>query len=183
MRAELRVHPMNFTSGRSSEEWNRTVNALMGELISDLIKVKGAGSYKVVVRMDNSRLSDSVVIYVDASQGEPFVPHYPYSRDWEYAPRWANWWTASSLGITTWHESKPTFSAGYGEWQSDQRVARAGHVSIDIPVGIDWRTLCFERPESAVARLKMGTYTNDDPPPNEDSGRWGFLEGLKKFIP
>lgn len=183
MKAELRVHPRDFMADRHREDWNKTMNALMGEFISDLIKVKGAGEYEVRVWMNHSLTSDYVTIYIDASQRGSTVPYYPYPYDWERAPKWANWRTVDGVGATIWHEAKPTLLADLGAWRSTHRIARANQVAVDIPVGIDWRSLCFERPESAVARLKMGTYIEEEPSPTTNPNQWGLFEGLKRFIP
>lgn len=183
MKAEFRMHPRDLSADRGRDDWSKTLNALMGEFISDLVRIKGGGEYKVLVQMDRNLPTDYLVVYINASQGEGLVPYYPYAYDWERAPKWANWWTANCHGVTIWHEDKPSFSVDSGAWHSAHRITEASQKTIDIPLGIDWRTLCFERPESAVARIKMGTYREDEPSPTTDPNRWGFFDGLRKFIP
>lgn len=85
--------------------------------------------------------------------------------DWSKAPAWARWWTVDANGTVLWHEQEPTrhnnalfwHSAGRTNWSERNRErSRRGrrpridpsqNEQIEIPVGVDWRTLIERRPE------------------------------------
>lgn len=73
--------------------------------------------------------------------------------DWPNSPKWANWWAVDPDGSTMWYEEEPyryeTVSfCGWGPkimYGSEQGM-KVGSVSIDLPLGIDWRTTLHQRP-------------------------------------
>lgn len=70
--------------------------------------------------------------------------------DWSKAPEWAQWWTVNPTGLVSWSETEPVpTSVGFGHW--DVRISGARWEVkgvIDIPLGIDWRTLKQRRPHA-----------------------------------
>lgn len=67
--------------------------------------------------------------------------------DWSEAPEWANWWSVDADGDIFWSEIKPMPHKSSASWQIDFSKGRVDFdQNIDIPIGIDWRTLIEERP-------------------------------------
>lgn len=69
------------------------------------------------------------------------VPH----ADWSKAPEWVMWWAVDAEGQSWWYEEEP--SLGDIGWYNGGESVEAEW--IDIPLGIDWRTLKERRPELA----------------------------------
>lgn len=69
--------------------------------------------------------------------------------DWSKAPEWAQWGAIEPDGNVSWHETEPQVVLFY--WFGDGRNERAIGVFIDIPLGVDWRLLKFQRPQEEPA--------------------------------
>lgn len=74
--------------------------------------------------------------------------------DWTQAPEWAQWWTVDPDGSVYWYEQKPILATtvDYCGWQPKtiegyQQGYMVPDGEVDIPLGIDWRTLKFRRPQ------------------------------------
>lgn len=87
---------------------------------------------------------------LDWLDSQPVAPE----PDWGSAPEWAQWWAVDGNdGIANWWFVEPYADSISGQWlhnfhgESDAN-AFAGH--IEIPIGIDWRTLIRQRPESGA---------------------------------
>lgn len=65
--------------------------------------------------------------------------------DWSKVPEWAEWVTVDADGRVYHFEAEPEVFAGDGFFYSDSEQKSAD--IIDIPLGIDWRTLKWRRPE------------------------------------
>jgi hypothetical protein len=66
----------------------------------------------------------------------------PPQPDWSQAPSWSNWWAVDANGRAWWEQSEPTISLNLWSHTAAFQFADA----IDIPTGIDWRTLKECRP-------------------------------------
>lgn len=69
--------------------------------------------------------------------------------DWADVPEWAQWGAIEPDGNVSWHETEPQVVLFY--WFGDGRNERAIGVFVDIPLGIDWRLLKFQRPQEEPA--------------------------------
>lgn len=122
------------------------------DFISDVLKVKGAGEYLIHFAMPplNSP-HDHVTFEIEACMIDTTRLNVPHPV-WETLPSWANWWTVSATGkIRVFAEKPEVDKLGGMWWQPNQsKFLLAGN--IDIPIGIDWRTLCFERPRHMLDR-------------------------------
>lgn len=68
---------------------------------------------------------------------------YEINPDWEKAPDWAMWWAVNANGQAFWHEKQPTIFAIMWEATWTAKYDRM----VEIPVGMDWRIVIFQRPE------------------------------------
>lgn len=83
---------------------------------------------------------DAVRLCEAVPYGTGFAP----KADWSKAPAQAMWWCVDADGDEAWHEQEPTvrgwsWASGGDCVVSDERI--------DIPLGIDWRTLIEKRPQ------------------------------------
>lgn len=84
-------------------------------------------------------------VYEEASSDTP-------KPDWSQAPEWANWWAVDGNGAT-WYEYEPIadrlgdWTVG-NDWDDMGQWDSAG--DIEIPIGIDWRTLKEQRQKEAA---------------------------------
>jgi hypothetical protein len=79
--------------------------------------------------------------------------------DWSTAPKLANWWAVDANGSASWYEFEPTLyeTATFCGWSRPTiRGFRFGETRddahIEIPLGVDWRTLKYKREEREVER-------------------------------
>lgn len=77
-------------------------------------------------------------------QRELDVPMRPVP-DWSKAPEWAQWWAIDPDCNVTWHKKEPEVIFWY--WFSEGGETDVGNF-VDIPLGIDWRTLKEKRPDA-----------------------------------
>lgn len=69
---------------------------------------------------------------------------YEIAPDWEKAPDWAMWWSVNANGQAFWHERQPTIFVVMWEATWTAKFDRL----VKVPVGMDWRILLFQRPET-----------------------------------
>lgn len=83
---------------------------------------------------------------------EAWLVAWPHP-DWSQAPKWAEWWAVDCDGFAMWYEEEPllyetvTF-CGWGPkviYGSEQGM-KMGAGEIEIPLGVDWRTLKEKKP-------------------------------------
>lgn len=84
----------------------------------------------------------------DLACGMPAQPLAP-EPDWTKAPQWAMWWAVDCDGYAWWYRYEP--SCDGDAWGDDNPDTGNGKsfkdaYFIDIPIGIDWRTLKRQRP-------------------------------------
>lgn len=87
-----------------------------------------------------------------ALQGIDAQPAMP-RPDWTQAPEWATWWAVDADGYAWWYRYEPQQDAT--SWYDDESFSAHGKsfknaYHVDIPLGVDWRTLKFKRPETEV---------------------------------
>lgn len=186
MEMNIKINPSAVIRGDNwrqlREELENSLNTAMGQFVADLIAAKGAGSYEIVAHRRDSMASDYVTWHFVARLQDGSRPGFPYPV-WEEVDEWASHWTVSALGVVNLHELKPKMLQGSGMWYSKGRHAILKH-PVEIPIGIDWRTLCFERPTSMVTRVKLEAQdARDKAYPPEDRSDWGAFGWLQKFIP
>lgn len=73
--------------------------------------------------------------------------------DWAYAPEGAKWYAIDANGTPTFFDSEPEreMFEWVIDWKSDSDEPLILSVSkVDIPIGIDWRLLKWQRPEVAA---------------------------------
>lgn len=118
----------------------------MAAFIADVIQVRRAGDFVVVVAFPQHQTLDGFFMEVEARDKDGHALNVPYPT-WEELPDWAMWWTASALGNVCIHVEKPELDYKGGIWwhPNNSKFAFRGG-PIEIPLGVDWRTLCFERP-------------------------------------
>lgn len=186
MEMDVKVNPSVLLRGDNwrqlREDLEKSMNTMMGQFVADLVATKGAGQYEIRASRRDSMTSDSMVWHFDARLVDGSRPGFPYPF-WEEIPEWATFWTVSALGAIKLHELKPILVQQAGAWYSKGRSVILKE-QVVIPIGIDWRTLCFERPVSMVTRIKDEAQAAHDkayPPENESS--WGAFGWLQKFIP
>lgn len=73
--------------------------------------------------------------------------------DWSQAPEWAEWWAVDADGQVLWLTKQP-FILGAG-WANPGGVTRRAE-SINLPLGVDWRTTLQRRPRA------QGQETHDE---------------------
>lgn len=73
--------------------------------------------------------------------------------DWSQAPEWAQWWAVDPTGWACWYQEEPILmvTVTYAGWVAKtvngiQIGAALWAGEIEIPTGIDWRTLKEKRP-------------------------------------
>lgn len=120
----------------SDEQWTPVPNSLEYDIVTYAIKT---GEIPVEYRICWQRPQS-------AAESELMA-------DWSQAPEWAMWWAVDPAGWASWYQEEPVMylTDNYSGW-----VVRTingyqqGHdleaPSIDIPLGIDWRTLLRQRP-------------------------------------
>lgn len=160
---------------------DEVANQLNGELaraIADEIRVRGGGEYRVSASMQRNLTSDSMRFVIHAHAIDEVKTPCPYN--WSALPRWAMYWTVSATGIVCLHEMEPVIFIHDGVWTSRGRLREDGFV--EIPIGIDWRTLCFERPGIAAAKREMvAAEAHEKLMQERTNGRWGILRAIRKI--
>lgn len=190
MEAKIKVNHRDLIDRQTSNRFEEGMNAVVAHFIADLISARGAGDYKVLLRRESYPAGDYIRFHITArlSDGSPVDVPYP---NWERIPANYNWWTVDYDGGVTWHERKPEAHQTKTRWLGwISEGAMGGPMdssgTVSIPLGIDWRTLCFQRPEHLLA-----TYDAVEEPPHAErkadpdaTGRGpGWLSSLRKFLP
>lgn len=67
--------------------------------------------------------------------------------DWSQAPDVAQWYAICADGEGHWYVEQPKVDERRGKWISVWPHSSGG--TVDIPLGIDWRTCKWQRPEAA----------------------------------
>lgn len=180
MQARVRFHERNLSVGRhqASDEFEKSMNTMLGQFVADLIAAKGAGQYQIGVKLERDFASDYSTFVLDARLLDGSRPGFPYPV-WENVPEWASFWTVGVTGRILIHEFKPQVLLGVDGWESRGRVAALERV--EVPIGIDWRTLCFERPTSVMLRNKLAV--EDARQSLSEPSGWGMFEAFRKFLP
>lgn len=76
--------------------------------------------------------------------------------DWSQMQDWVQWWTVDPNGCVGYFEYEPmlreTGGAGRGGWlwNLSGKWTKDAEPRIDIPIGVDWRTLKRRRPRSVT---------------------------------
>ena len=68
------------------------------------------------------------------------------TADWSQAPEWAMWWAVDADERAYWHEKEPEIGSVGFIWRS-AGTHSYNHHFVELPLGIDWRTLKQRRPE------------------------------------
>ena len=78
--------------------------------------------------------------------------------DWSQAPEWAKWYTIDADGVATFFDVEPEWEMFEWviDWRSDPDAPSYPNEplildapKIDVPIGVDWRLLKWQRPEVA----------------------------------
>lgn len=78
--------------------------------------------------------------------------------DWSQAPEWAQWYTIDADGVATFFDVEPEWEMFEWviDWRSDPDAPSYPNEplildapKIDVPIGVDWRLLKWQRPEVA----------------------------------
>lgn len=77
--------------------------------------------------------------------------------DWLQAPEWGMWWACDPNGWASWYQEEPVLhiTVSYSGWiamtiNGIEQGASLWAKEIEIPLGIDWRTLIEQRPTEAT---------------------------------
>jgi hypothetical protein len=125
-------------------EEDRIRGEFFANFVADIIQVRRAGEFVVAMAFPQHFTSDRVIFEVEARDKDGNALNIPYPV-WDDLPKWAMWWTVSALGDVHVHAVKPELHDLGGAWRAKGTFVSAG-LPIKIPLGVDWRTLCFERP-------------------------------------
>lgn len=85
-----------------------------------------------------------VVWWSERDDGEPLSMPHP---DWSQAPKWAIWWAVDPDGYCNWFDNEPILTEHtsnrdiIGPRWSYYGRRTALYDAVNIPLGIDWRTL------------------------------------------
>ena len=119
-----------------------------------LVKLRHAFLEAVPAAYNDDRLGEMI--------GSPYSVVYHVTQhfaarpkaDWSRAPAWAQWWACDPNGWGHWFEEEPLLSLTitYCGWvpktiNGVQIGAELWAGEIEIPLGIDWRTLIEPRPQ------------------------------------
>ena len=139
----------NATVGRRPDgpgyHWRRINDSDHGEPCLVYQALDGAYNVKFIDDERAHRLDDMPGTFTLLSA--PAAMPLP---DWSQAPPWANWWAveyaAGEVGLAYWFANKPI--TDYAEWVDSVTGERGILIdTVDLPLGVDWRTTLRRRPE------------------------------------
>lgn len=166
---------------RLSEEFEKSMNVALANYVADLLAIRGAGDYQIVIFLERNLSSDRSIYHLAARDRDGARVNFPRTPDWDSLPDNVNWWTVSAVGQVVWHELEPTVLLEQGCWVSAGRMYV--RPALEIPLGIDWRTLRLERPTNTIARHKAMAA----PAPAQENSplakRWGILRTFGRLLP
>lgn len=120
-------------------------------LTDEIAKLRDAFLTAVPAAMDDHRFGEMMgspwsVLYRVTEYFNDQMPAVP-QPDWSQPPTWANWWAIAADGCVGWYPVEPQLLAAFGEWRTPVDTSALHDGMIDIPLGIDWRTLKQQRPQ------------------------------------
>ena len=140
------VEPYPSLDDALEDDMRRWLRTLIDHLVTDPDE-----------REQRYREIDRTIAILDGKEEEEAAPlPTPY---WFQAQEWANWWAVDPNGYACWFEAEPILSltVTYSGWvaktiQGVQQGKALWAGEIDIPIGIDWRTLKQQRPREEGAQ-------------------------------
>lgn len=179
MEFKVEVHD-RFAGLKHADEFEKAMNLALGRFAADAVKMLGAGEFEVVVHQQRYA-SDYMIFYFCVRDTNGHRMRLPYPQ-WDVIPDRYAFATVSAIGQMIYHELEPRREDEHGRWSSSGRMETATNL-VAIPIGVDWRTLIFERPTSPVFRAVSAKKQEAQGVLSPESQGWGFLSGLRKFLP